>query len=58
MHRVKSVRIWSFSSPHFPAFGLNTDQKNSECGHFLRHDEHEFNNLLKEKTCFKDIHVI
>ena len=24
-HCVKSVRIWSFSGPHFPAFGLNTD---------------------------------
>ena len=23
-HSVKSVRIWSYSSPHFPAFGLNT----------------------------------
>ena len=23
-HSVKSVRIWSFSSPYFPAFGLNT----------------------------------
>ena len=42
-HCVKSVRIRSFSGPHFPAFGLNTevrmrentDQKNSECGHFL-----------------------
>ena len=31
---VKSVGIWSFSGPHFPAFGLNTDQKNSEYGHF------------------------
>ena len=32
---VKSVRIWSFSGPYFPAFGLNTDQKNSEYGQFL-----------------------
>ena len=24
-HCVKSVRIWSFSDLHFPAFGLNTD---------------------------------
>ena len=22
---VKSVRIWSYSGPHFPAFGLNTE---------------------------------
>ena len=50
--RVKSVRIRCFSGPYFPAFGLNTeiyckslysvqmrentDQKNTECGHFLR----------------------
>ena len=43
----ESVRIWSFSGSYFPAFGLNTekygvslredtDQKNSECGHFSR----------------------
>ena len=25
MHCVKSVRIWSFSGPYFPEFGLNTD---------------------------------
>ena len=51
-HCVKSVRIRSYSSPHFPAFGLNTEtysgslhiqfnagkcgQNNSEYGHFLR----------------------
>ena len=34
-HCVKSVRIRSYSSPYFPAFGLNTDQNNSEYGHFL-----------------------
>ena len=45
---VKSVHIWSYSVPHFPAFGLilhisphsvrmweNTDQNNSEYGLFL-----------------------
>ena len=26
------------SDPLFPAFGLNTDQNNSEYGHFLRSD--------------------
>ena len=31
-HCVKSVRIRSYSGPHFPAFGLNI----SEYGHFLR----------------------
>ena len=35
-HCVKSVRIRSFSGPYFPAFGLNTDQNNSEYEHFLR----------------------
>ena len=25
-HYVKSVRIWSYSGPHFPAFGLNTER--------------------------------
>ena len=34
----KSVRIWSYSSPYFPAFTLNTDQKISEYGHFSRSD--------------------
>ena len=27
-YSVKSVCIWSFSGPFFPAFGLNTDHKN------------------------------
>ena len=36
VHCVKSVRIRSYSGPYFPAFGLNTDQYNSEYGHFLR----------------------
>ena len=45
-HCLKSVRIRQFSGPYFPAFGLNTEysvrmrenteQKNSEYGHFLR----------------------
>ena len=52
IYYVKSVRFWSYSSPHFPAFGLNmeryapysvriwdnADQTNSEYGHFLRSD--------------------
>ena len=33
---IKSVRIPSYSGPYFPAFGLKTDQNNSEYGHFLR----------------------
>ena len=35
-HCVKSVRIRSFSGPYFSAFGLNTDQKNSESRPFSR----------------------
>ena len=35
-HCMKSVRIRNYSGPSFPAFGLNTDQSNSEYGHFLR----------------------
>ena len=37
-HCVKSVHIWSFSGPHIPAFGLNTEIYRvnlrilSECG--------------------------
>ena len=36
-HCVKSVRIQSYSGPHFPAFGMreNANQNNSEYGHFL-----------------------
>ena len=30
MHCVKSVRIRNYSGRYFPAFGLNTDQNNSE----------------------------
>ena len=33
---MKSVHTRSFSGPYFPTFGLNTDQKNLERGHFLR----------------------
>ena len=35
-HCLKSVRIRSYSGPHFPAFRLITDQNNSEYGHFSR----------------------
>ena len=37
-HYEKSVRIWSFSGPYFPAFGLNSERYSvylriqSECG--------------------------
>ena len=38
IHRVKSVRIRSYSGPHFPTFGLNTERYSislciqSKCG--------------------------
>ena len=35
VHCVKSVHIRSYSGSYFPVFGLNTDQNNSEYGHFL-----------------------
>ena len=37
-HCVKTIRVWSFSGPHFPIFGLNTERYpvslgiQSECG--------------------------
>ena len=42
IHCVKSVRIRSFSGPYFFAFRMreNTDQKNSEYGHFSRSDSY------------------
>ena len=33
---MKSACIRSFSGLYFPTFGLNTDQKNSDYGHFPR----------------------
>ena len=47
---VKSVRIRSYSGPHFPAFRLNTDQNNSEYGHFLRSDTHQVYFKFTRKT--------
>ena len=38
IHCVKSVRIWSYSGPYFPTFGVNTERYsiflciNFECG--------------------------
>ena len=49
-HCVKSVRIWSYYGPYLPAFGLNTDQKNSEYEHFLRSVENS--NINAWKTSF------
>ena len=46
------VRIRSFSGTYFPAFGLNTDQKNSEYGPFLRSEMSDrfLNALLEHKS--------
>ena len=41
-YSVKSVCIWSFSGPFFPAFGLNTDHKISEYRHFSRTESSYF----------------
>ena len=35
-HCVKSVRVQSFSGPYSVQMWENTDQKNSEYGHFSR----------------------
>ena len=40
---VKSVRIRSYSSPHFPPFGLDTNKNNSEWRYAMK-----FNILLKQ----------
>ena len=32
IHCVKSVRIRNYSSPHFPAFGLNTERYGVNAG--------------------------
>ena len=59
LHCVKSVRIRSYSGPHFPVFGLNTerkcgilvrmrenaDQNNSEYGLFSRSEELNFQKI-------------
>ena len=36
--RIKSVRIRSYSGPYSVRMRKNTDQNNSEYGHFLRSD--------------------
>ena len=50
MHFVKGVRIWSFSGPHFPAFGLSTEvyhQKNFEYGRFFGSNPNFFYDSIK-----------
>ena len=53
-HCVKCVRIRSYSGPYFPTFGNtdsvrvweNTDQSNSEYGHFLRSNGSHMNHVI------------
>ena len=48
-HCLKSVRNWSYSDPHFPAFGLNTESGCSlNVAMFGKSREH-LGNILKEK---------
>ena len=59
---MKSVLILSYSSPYFPAFGLNTDQNNSEYGHILRSKIHaiflKFLTLIINNRVTSDIHSL
>ena len=43
---AKSVCIRIHSGPHFPAFGLNTDQNNSKYRHFLRSEQYTGSNYF------------
>ena len=62
---MKSVRIWSYSDPYFPAFGLNTDKDNSKNRHFLYSDKslsfwkpkkHKRSLLCSNKSVIINIH--
>ena len=57
---MKSVRIRGYSGPYFRAFGLNTDQNNSEYGHILRSEIHaiflKFLTLIINNRVTSDIH--
>ena len=41
IYYVKSIRIRKIFVPHYPLFGLNMDQKNSEYAHLLQGDIYE-----------------
>ena len=47
---MKSVRIQSYSGPHFPAFEVIMDQNNSEYGRFLRSAPFSNKNSNSDKT--------
>ena len=46
-YKVSKHRV--FSGPYFPVFGLNTDQKNSLLGHFLRSAKKKKKIIIKNK---------
>ena len=52
MHCVKSVRIQYYYGPYFPVFGLNTDQNNSEYGHFSRSDVDVVKDYFKNNVLY------
>ena len=46
-HTFEILRcLHRFSGQYFPTFGLYTDQRNSEYGHFSRSEFHDQNSLL------------
>ena len=47
---MKSVYIRSYSRPHFPAFGLHTDQNDSEHRNFLRSDNQDKSLIIMKKS--------
>ena len=56
LYCVKSIRIWSFSGPYFPAFGLNTEiysvtlRIQSKCGKIMDQKNSEYGHLLRSVT--------
>ena len=50
---MKRVHIRSFSGPYFPAFGLNTEKKNSEYGHFSRSVDFQLQEYYEINDCNK-----
>ena len=55
---MKSVRIWNFSGPYFPAFGLNTDRYEvslriqSKCGN-IRTRKNSVFGYFSRSDCIK-----
>ena len=56
-HCVKSVRIWCYSCPHFPTFGLNTERYGvslriqSECGKIQTRKTRNTDTFHTDKLC-------